>query len=357
MKQSISPELIRKYLAGNCSAEEAAKVLEWYDSAEQDPDPLDRLTPQERVALKEMMYTNVMEQIRSRRALPSPVLFGIRRQRLVLGGMAAAIGLFAAVTLLLYNPKSPSEHTGNLTADAANTEICLDQTDIVVENSLRTIKKQILSDGSVIWLQPETWISFPKEFASDKREVRMSGEAFFEVSTDTHRPFVVYSGGLVTQVLGTSFNIKAYKDGPSAEVSVFTGKVSVSLPSLPDIALEQMQGQRQLFLTRHEKAVFSQRKKSFEKTLYNTQKEPELNIWKKNTISFANTPVKEVVTVLNDEFDVELQVAREDQELNNYMLKADFTNQNLPDILQMLEKSLNLTYEIEGKDIILKLDN
>src|SRR5690606_15268265 len=355
MKKFISPELIRKYLTGKCTPEEVAKVLEWYESGEQEPDPLAYFTPQERIALKEMMYSNVVDRIRSQKAYPNPVFSGLIRQRVILGGVAAAILLFAAIRIVLHQPETFETGTQAVIGTIPADEACAEPAEVLVENKLRTIKRQTLSDGSVIWLQPETWISFPREFGADGRQVRMSGEAFFEVSPDSSRPFVVYSGDLITRVVGTSFNIKAYKDGPSAEVSVFTGKVSVSLPDIPDVNLRSM-SPPPLLLSKHEKAVFSSREKSLEKKAYSTHKEPELNMWKKNTISFDNTPVKEVVEVLNREFDVSLQVDKTAKELNSYMLKADFTNQNLPDILQMLEKSLNLTYEIDGKDIVLKLD-
>src|SRR3546814_2765267 len=53
--------------------------------------------------------------------------------------------------------------------------------EIIVRNSSKTIRRETLSDGSVVWLQPNTWISFPSVFTADKRDVKMSGEAFFEV--------------------------------------------------------------------------------------------------------------------------------------------------------------------------------
>src|SRR3546814_8870970 len=77
------------------------------------------------------------------------------------------------------------------------------------------------------------------------------GEAFFEVTPDASSPFVVYSGDLVTRVVGTSFNIKAYRDGTTDEVSVFTGKVSVSLPNR---AAGSETGE--LYLVKDEKEVF-----------------------------------------------------------------------------------------------------
>lgn len=346
MENSISPELIRKYLTGECSPEEAAKIRDWYDSFEDDEDPLVSLSPGERTALREMMFSQVMNQLESMDQLPRRRIFLLKTAYVILGGAAAAFLLLFGLDLL-FERSSPPEPTPAQTA----LKMPVEKTkEVVVENSSRAIRRQMLPDGSVVWLKPDTRITYPVEFDLCSRKVSMLGEAFFEVTRDVSRPFTVYSGEIVTRVLGTSFNIKAYDDGSAAEVSVFTGQVAVSLP--------QRGGKdenTEILLVKDEKAVFLHKEKLLEKRQYTMQKQPELNIWQKNSISFDNVPVKEVVKELSKAFDVDLRVHKTDKELNNYILKADFTNQNLPDILQMLEKSLNLTYEIEGREIVLKL--
>ena len=84
-----------------------------------------------------------------------------------------------------------------------------------------------LDDGSSILLQKGSRLSYPANFESDKREVYLDGEAFFEVAKDAEKPFFVYANELVTKVLGTSFTIKAYKGQKDIQVIVRTGKVSV----------------------------------------------------------------------------------------------------------------------------------
>lgn len=321
---------------------------------------MDALSPQERDALKKMMYEEVLHRLHMKDALPSRRLFAIKRKRFLLGGAAAAVVLFLGLFLFLGKPGGEDAKLSS--AGSGDEQVAVPAVqdpgsrEIKVENLRRRIRREVLPDGSVVWLQPDTWIAFSAKFAGEKREVKMSGEAFFEVNRDVSRPFIVYSGDLMTRVLGTSFNIKAYKNSGSAEVSVFTGQVSVSLPEGGAESGKTNSGESELLLVKDEKAVFSQREKLLKKKIYSTDKEPELNIWKKNTISFDNTPVKEVVKALNREFGVSLRVAQSDPQLNEYLLRADFTDQNLPDILQMLEKSLGLTYEIAGKEIVLKRD-
>ena len=92
----------------------------------------------------------------------------------------------------------------------------------------------VLSDGTRVWLNAESELEYPVAFSSEKREVRLSGEAFFEVARDEARPFYVMVGEVQTRVLGTSFNIKAYDDDTDIVTTLFTGKVEVS--PLKDVA-------------------------------------------------------------------------------------------------------------------------
>ena len=84
-----------------------------------------------------------------------------------------------------------------------------------------------LSDGSKITLEPQSELRYGNEFGKVNREVFLSGEAFFEVKKDVERPFLIYTGKLVTKVVGTSFRIIAYEKDSDISVSVRTGKVTV----------------------------------------------------------------------------------------------------------------------------------
>lgn len=81
--------------------------------------------------------------------------------------------------------------------------------DVIVQNQLITAKgskgRFSLPDGSVVWLNSETKLTYPSQFASDKRLVSLEGEAYFEVAKDTKKPFVVQAGEIEVEVLGTSF--------------------------------------------------------------------------------------------------------------------------------------------------------
>ena len=124
-----------------------------------------------------------------------------------------AVGLFFAGKSMLDRPGTQMETAGVQT--------------ILKENNSNVSQLIRLEDGSGVVLNPGSYITFPKHFDKRKREVQLSGEAFFEVSRNPDRPFFVYAGKSVTKVLGTSFNIRAFEADDDITVLVKTGKVAV----------------------------------------------------------------------------------------------------------------------------------
>lgn len=92
--------------------------------------------------------------------------------------------------------------------------------------SSANISKVILPDGSIVWLKAYSKLSYPEQFSDTNREVKLEGEALFEVAENPKKPFVITCGELKTTVLGTSFNIRANRK--DIEVNVLTGKVALS---------------------------------------------------------------------------------------------------------------------------------
>lgn len=109
------------------------------------------------------------------------------------------------------------------------------ETDIIEEPEINKIitttggfYSLILSDGTRVWLNSESELEYPVRFGEGERVVKLSGEAFFDVTPDASRPFIVETEDIRTRVLGTSFNIKAYKNESDISITLFTGKVKVA---------------------------------------------------------------------------------------------------------------------------------
>lgn len=84
-----------------------------------------------------------------------------------------------------------------------------------------------LEDGTVIWLNADSKLTYPNHFQAHERRVTLEGEAYFKVAKDVRRPFIVHTAEVTTKVLGTEFNIRAYKERPT-HVTLLQGKVRVS---------------------------------------------------------------------------------------------------------------------------------
>lgn len=324
MEKDILQKLIEKYLKGNCTPEEVAAIHEWYNSFEEEQDPTDFISFQQQQELKQRLLANIKINIRSREANDRKSVS--RTMIYMLSGVAAMVIL--TIGVFFFNQKA-SDH--------------LASGDVHVVNMTKTIQRLVLSDGTIVWLNPKSQVIYPQNFTASQRKVQMQGEAFFEVTPDLKRPFIIYSENVITRVWGTSFRIRAYKNIP-VEVSVLTGKVSVQLQQKEDSAIILLPNQKVTYL--EDRDVF----------LKETEKKTsDMSIWKKETMSFDNDTIGEVIKALNIQFGVNIKT--DDEKLLEYVLNADFTDQSLPSILEMLQKSLDVKYEINDEEIILYTNN
>lgn len=101
--------------------------------------------------------------------------------------------------------------------------------EMVVETKPGQERTLVLGDGTEVWLGPGSQLKYPDKFAGKEREVELSGEAFFTVAENATEPFIVRTASLNTRILGTSFDVVAYKDRNYSTVTVATGKVSVTI--------------------------------------------------------------------------------------------------------------------------------
>jgi transmembrane sensor len=325
----ISSKLIDRYLNDTCTAHERELIHEWFNSFENEDEPLSYLSATQQEELNRKMLHKIDKNIRSGEISG---LKKLKRLRYITTGMAAT--LFLALGFFLFRTEKPDIAKKNTLSTASES--------VMVRNLSKIMKRQLLPDGTSIWLKPNSKITYAKNIAlSQIREVTLNGEAFFDVKRDTLHPFIIKTGHINTKVLGTSFNIKAYDGADQAEVSVITGKVLVYLDKN-----FKNKGIRAVYLLPNQKAVYSKTTTDLHK-----KNERTLGIWEKDTFTFNDTPLSEVVNTLEQHFRVKIEI--EDAEVRKYTLKADFNKQNLPDILELLSKSMDLNYEISDKQVLI----
>ncbi|WP_353719257.1 FecR domain-containing protein [Dyadobacter sp. 676] len=210
---------------------------------------------------------------------------------------------------------------------------------ITFTNKKQKIVPYMLPDSTVLWLHPGAQVSHAQPFLN--RKVTFSGEGFFDVKPDPSRPFIIYTGDLQTKVLGTSFNVRAIPGEAVFKVSVATGRVEVS----------DLKKRERVVLKPEQEAVFEPKSKHLEVQAVR-EKASDKEIWQSASLVFDETPMTEVAHRLMQTFHVKIGFANDG--LADCRLKVDFTDQRLPEILDMIDTLLGSTYRIEGDSITLK---
>lgn len=209
----------------------------------------------------------------------------------------------------------------------------------------------LLADGSSVVLQPHSRISYPTDFTAHRnREVYLTGEAFFEVAKNPHRPFLVYADKLITKVLGTSFTVRAM-DKEAVEVLVKTGRVSVFTrddTQRPDKeASLQLKG---LVLAPNQQVHFDRTDGHLMRTLVDSPARLDMVI-QRPVFEFNNTPVSAVFGALSNAYGVE--IIYDTDAMKNCYLTASLDDEPLFEKLNMICRTLDAQYEqMDGKLII-----
>lgn len=200
--------------------------------------------------------------------------------------------------------------------------------------STNAVEQVILPDGTVVDLNVGSQLEFPKSFDGETRLVKLQGEAFFDVVRNEEKPFVIETDQLDVRVLGTSFNVKAYKDDVMSEVTVSSGMVRV----------DAKQGDQKIILEAGDAADFNASAKILEKR---SVASTNYKSWKTLEIEFDDTPLNEIIDVIEQTYHVNIQV---DASVltSEKVLKATFSKYSLEHVLESVCSSFNLTYKVEG---------
>ncbi len=190
-----------------------------------------------------------------------------------------------------------------------------------------------LPDKSVVWLNSGTKLRYPVHFSGDKREVELTGEAYFEVQADKKHPFYVNTpNGMSVYVYGTQFDVNAYEDESTIEVVLEKGKVNVIVPDKETVVRLEPGEQLQ-----YEKST--NRLNKMKVDVY------EKMGWKYGKLIFRNASLSEMFKRLARHYNVDIQFNNISGKEYNY--RATFTNESLIQILDYLSKSTNLKWAIE----------
>lgn len=214
-------------------------------------------------------------------------------------------------------------------------------TQVEVEAPLGAQTRLRLPDGTLVVLNAGSRLVYPQDFGVDNREVELSGEGYFEVERNEKLPFHVQTPSLSVRVLGTKFNFRDYPNDEEAVVSLLEGKVALD---------NRLRAEAEMILLPNEQVTLDKAEKCMKKEL--TKVKNSLG-WTSGKLFFDETPLPEVVKILERSYDVHITFATDS--LRDFRFYGSFSRdeQGINEILQALEKTGKVCYKQENKEITL----
>lgn len=340
MNHKAFRQLLKRYLDNSCTDDERKIIDQWYELL--DNEHVD-LSDREMDEVETRLWNKLQSASQEKAVVP------IARKRNVFSWKYAAaaclVGLALLTSIIWFRSSGKAPATNALVA-AKVTEGFMEQS-----NTGSAPKSIQLEDGSSVTIYPGSKLAFPKHFAAGKREVYLEGEAFFNISKNPNRPFFVYNNNIVTQVLGTSFDIRG-KNG-QVEVAVKTGRVAV-YENKEQIKLDEVQQKSNgVIITPNQKVTYYQEERHFITSI--VDRPVPVPKETKNTEAhfvYSETPLYKVLSDLEKTY--ELEIVLENDKIRNCLFTGDLTDQNLFNKLEGICLVFNATYEVKGTKILLK---
>ena len=324
MTQEYIRQLAVKFLNGTASEEEKEILHKWYDSLNPDVPETETVftrDPESANEMKARMLANMKSLQQPVRKKADFTLI----KRLVSWSTAVA-ALVIAGFIFWTNQHKPTETGVRL-----------------VQAPLGKTLKIALPDGSSIWLNAGSSLSYPSQFSGKTREVILKeGQAFFDVKHMTDKPFIVHAKTLNITVLGTSFDVKAYHNDKDIKVTVKTGKVGVTMRDKPE--------RPALMLLPAEQATIPEKTTQIHVTEIS---KPAIAPWKDNRMVFEDELLSEVFNALERKYKQHIIIEKADLSAEKISLTLD--DQPIGDVLKVLGFSKKFNYsQLNDSTIVIK---
>lgn len=224
-----------------------------------------------------------------------------------------------------------------------------------------------LPDGSLVWINSGSTVIYSKSFSSEARELTLEGEAYFDVVKDPRHPFIVHTSGIDIKVLGTAFNVKAYKSEPTIEATLIHGSIEV-------IKKDEPNGSR-IMLKPHEKLVFHKlieedRRDQRANLPTPAQTEPESssiviaplakniadsNIvetgWVYNKLIFEDERFEDLANRMEEWYNIKITI--DNNKLRETRLTGTFVNETIEEALKELQFLVRLRYSFKNNEVVI----
>ena len=221
-----------------------------------------------------------------------------------------------------------------------------------------------LPDGTQVWLNADSRITYDESFLGLNRELRLCGEAYFDVAKDKNHPFIIHTSSIDVKVLGTSLNVRSYKNEKNTEAVLIRGSIEVTLRNNPDKKIV-LQPNEKLVVQNGVGSVISGAAKAapgterrpvmvLEKAHFQEQDSIATEVlWVKNKLAFDQETLEDVALKIERWYDVKVNIREESLKHTEY--SGVFENESLGQVMEALRLTGNFRYSINKKEVIITL--
>ncbi len=262
--------------------------------------------------------------------------------------VAAAAAVVAAAWMFVFNGQADGGRFGNTAQNTVSTK--------------RGSKSKIqLPDGTHVWLNADSRISYNENFQGSIREVTLSGEAFFDVARDESRPFVIHTSVIDVKVLGTSFNVRSYADEENTETSLIHGSVEITLRNSPEKKFT-LKPNDKLIVSNEEAGVegVKDQQKNKKRVLLTwgkirfkeTDTTAVETMWVKNKLVFDEESLESIATKLERWYDIKVTLT--DESLNRTNYSGIFIDETVEEVIEALQITGKFRYTLNKKELTIR---
>lgn len=333
MKKKIHKKLFAKYYWGITNEQERKEILESHESDEmlkqqwENYHAIKLVTPQPD---HDKMTHNINQRInQSLKKKEKRSLFSSFIMKYAAAGIITLLASSVLVYLLWYSP------------------VAIDHVAMIEKENPRGQRSELLlPDGSKVWLNAESKITYPEDFKGNNRIVSLEGEAYFDVIKNDKKPFVVKTNRIDIEVIGTGFNVMAYPCDETITTTLVNGKVSVRRLD------SKTQKVQKAILTPNHQAIYY---KSEDKFVLDRVDVIKFTSWKQGKLIFDNIPFIEMVNVLERWYGTEILLQEDLRYKYHYTLTI--TDESITEVMNLVKKTTPSVEITKNENVIEILQN
>lgn len=195
----------------------------------------------------------------------------------------------------------------------------------------------LLPDGTEVWLNSHTTLSYTTDYGKEIRRVDLDGEAYFEVAKDKDHRFVVHAGGMDVEALGTTFNVKAYKEDKVLTTTLLEGRVKTTI------------GEKEAFLYPDQQVEYDKEKGTLQ--VSKSENSAYASMWRHGELAFSGETLEEIALLFRRLYNVEVRF--DSDAIKQYRFSGVIKNNSLENVIELISLTAPIEYIVKNDTIVL----